>query len=212
MSEFFSQRLFPSSSIVLTLLMMSARSWSEQRWQHFCGVGGSRDMASIFIYVNHLKRFLLKMCRHGGPERSSPLSNDLGWGTRKNERWIQFCSRPLCLCWGNNDSAEAGTCWLKGSVLRREARPGVVMLSLAGDLAAVWHLADPAVQLRDYRPPRVAVMWSRLSPTHSWWPRTFTVRLTDRWKDFSLECSHNFPRREEYHGRIFAEHANHFVV
>lgn len=81
-------------------------------------------------------------------------------------------SRHLCLCRGNNR-----TCLLRVLFSCREARPGVVMLSLAGDLAVAWHLADPAVQLRDYRPPRVAVTWSRLSPTHSWWPQTFAVQL-----------------------------------
>lgn len=87
----------------------------------------------------------------------------------------------LCWCWGNNCTYRAvsrsSDLLVKGSVLCREARPGVVTLSLAGDLAAAWHLADPAAQLRDYRPPRVSVMWSRLSPTHSWWPQTFPGQL-----------------------------------
>lgn len=75
----------------------------------------------------------------------------------------------------------------------REVWPSIVMLSLAGDLAVAWHLADPAVPLRDYRPPRVSVMWSRLSPTHSWWPQTLTSccpTLTKQWKEFCLKCVH----------------------
>lgn len=78
----------------------------------------------------------------------------------------------FCWCWWNNCS---GSHLLsKASVLWD---PALSLLSLAGDLAVAWHLADPAVQLRDYRPPRVSAMWSRLSPTHSCWPQNLTAAI-----------------------------------
>ena len=118
----------------------------------------------------------------------------------------------FCSCWMNNHTSRpnrSSALLVRGSVLCGEAWTTVVMLSLAGDLAVAWHLAGPAVQLRDYRPPRVSVMWSRLSPTHSCSPQTLANHrptLTNNNERTSLKYFHNFIMKGCVPGRDFEYH------